>query len=158
MSLWMVLMSYGAMIYILDLTILILNWYTIVVLNIFHKQKECIEGVSGWYFTLEEFFFDISRKATIRQQVKWPWSELPSNIWQNSVHLPFHELLVSLGSPASHLSPSVSPFFFFHKKEILWMREKNGVVQEDKGLWFFYKLSSNTKQSREGKTEDLVGI
>ena len=73
------------------------------------------------------------------------------------MHLSFHELLVSLGFPAFHPSPSVS-LFFFHKKEIQWMREKNGVVQEDKGLWFSYKLSSNMKDSREGKTEDLMGI
>lgn len=38
------------------------------------------------------------------------------------------------------------------------MREKNGVVQEDKGLWLSYKLSSNMKDSREGKTDVLVGI
>lgn len=74
------------------------------------------------------------------------------------MHLPFHELLVSLGFPASLLSPSVSLFFFFHKKEMQWTREKDGVVQEAKGRWFSYKLSSNVKESREGKTEVLVGI
>lgn len=39
-----------------------------------------------------------------------------------------------------------------------WTREKDGVVQEAKGRWFSYKLSSNVKESREGKTEVLVGI